>query len=114
MFQYYYSIVPITMLRVVAERVVSDTSYSLVLTPPLTAHPPQDLLLLTNLTPSHSRPLNLTFPSDPREVVTVTFTNLTAGVEYRYTVRVVLISDQSRDVVPQATGQFTIKQVGGK
>ena len=101
------------MLSVVGENAVSDTSYTLQLTPPLTAHPPQDFLILTTLTPSQSRPLNQSFLSTPHQTVTVTFTDLTPGVEYSYTVRIVLVSNLSSDVVQPVTGQFTLKQVEG-
>ncbi len=85
----------------------SDTSYTVRLSLPFTGYPPSDLLIVSTLSPPHSDPITLPFPSTTNQV-TVTFTELTAGVDYTYTTRVVLASNQSNDVASPVTGEFNL------
>ncbi len=108
-----YRSVPATIITI-QEETPSDTSYRVRLSLPFTGYPPSDLLIVSTLSPPHSDPINLPFefPSITNQV-TVTFTELTAGVDYTYTIRVVLASNQSNDVVSPVTGEFSLTTLGG-
>ena len=101
-----YVSVPATMITI-QEVTPSDTSYTVRLSLPFTGYPPSDLLIVSTISPPHLDPIILPFPSTTNQI-TVTFTELTAGVLYTYTTRVVLASNQSNDVVSPVTGEFII------
>ena len=101
-----YFSVPATMITI-QEVTPSDTNYTVRLSLPFTGYPSSDLLVVSTLSPPHSDPITLPFPSTTNQVM-VTFTELTAGVVYTYTTRVVLASNQSNDVVSPVTGEFII------
>ena len=103
-----YHLVPATIITV-QEETPSDTSYRVRLSLPFTGYPPSDLLIVSTLSPPHSDPITLPTTNQ----VTVTFTELTAGVDYTYTIRVVLASNQSNDVVSPVTGEFSLTTLGG-
>ena len=90
----------------------SDTNYTIRLSLPFTGYAPSDLLIVSTLSPPHSGPIILPFPSTTNQV-TVIFTELTAGVLYTYTTRVVLASNRSNDVVSPATREFRLTTLGG-
>ncbi|XP_064402742.1 uncharacterized protein LOC135348446 isoform X2 [Halichondria panicea] len=98
--------VPATMITV-QEITPSDTNYTVRLSLPFTGYPPSDLLIVSTLSPPHSDPITLLFPYTTNQI-TVTFTDITAGVFYTYTIRVVLASNQSNDVVFPVTGNFIL------
>ncbi len=91
----------------VQEVTPSDTNYTVRLSLPLTGYPPSDLLIVSTLSPPHSDPIILPFPSTTNRV-TVTFTELTVGVLYTYTIRVVLASNQLNDLVSPVTREFRL------
>ncbi len=62
--------------------------------------------------PPHFDPITLPFLSNINQI-TVTFTDLTAGILYNYTIRIVLASDQSNDILPTATGIFSLALLEG-
>ncbi len=95
----------------VQEVTPSDTNYTVRLSLPFTSYPPGDLLIISTLSPPHSDPIILPFPYTTNQV-TVTFTELTAGVLYTYTIRVVLASNKSNDVVSPITGEFSLTTLG--
>ena len=101
-----YLSVPATMITV-QEITPSDTNYTVRLSLPFTGYPPSDLLIVSTLSPPHSDPITLLFPYTTNQI-TVTFTDITAGVFYTYTIRVVLASNQSNDVVFPVTGNFIL------
>ena len=101
-----YFSVPATMITI-QEVTPSDTNYTVRLSLPFTGYPSSDLLVVSTLSPPHSDPITLPFPSTTNQV-TVTFTELTVGVVYTYTTRVVLASNQSNDVVFPVTREFTL------
>ncbi len=101
-----YLSVPATMITVQEVR-PSGSSYTIRLSLPFTGYPPTDLLIISTLSPPHSDPIILPFPYTTNQI-TVTFTDLTAGVFYTYTIRVVLASNQSNDVVFPVTGDFIL------
>ncbi len=96
----------------VQEVTQSDTSYTVRLSLPFTGYPPSDLLIVSTLSPPHSDPITLPFPSNANQI-TVTFTELTAEVVYTYTIRVVLASNQSNDVASPVTREFSLTTSGG-
>ncbi len=96
----------------IQEVIPSDTSYTIRLSLPFTGYPPSDLLIVSTLSPPHSDPITLPFPSTTKQVM-MTFTELTAGVLYTYNTRVVLASNQSNDVVSPVTGEFSLTTLGG-
>ncbi|XP_064399878.1 uncharacterized protein LOC135346234 isoform X2 [Halichondria panicea] len=103
--------VPATVISA-QEVTPSETNYTLCLSLPFTGYPPSDLLIVSILSPPHSDTITLPFPSTTNQIM-VTFTDLTAGVLYTYTIRIVLTSDQSNDVVPPFTGEFSLTTLGG-
>ena len=100
-----YFSVPATMI-IVQEITQSDTNYTICLSLPFTGYPPSDLLIVSTLSPPHFDPITL-------NQITVTFTDLTAGILYNYTIRIVLASDQSNDILPTATGIFSLALLEG-
>ncbi len=101
-----YLSVPATMISVQEVRPFGF-SYTFRLSLPFTGYPPSDLLIVSTLSPPHSDPITLPFPSNANQI-TVTFTELTAGVFYTYTIRVILASNQSNDVFFPVTGEFIL------
>ncbi len=79
---------------IVQEITQSDTNYAIRLSLPFPGYPPSDLLIVSTLSPPHFDPITLPFPSNIDQITcTVTFTDLTAGILYNYTIRIVLASD---------------------
>ncbi|XP_064403230.1 uncharacterized protein LOC135348785 isoform X3 [Halichondria panicea] len=103
--------IPDTMITI-QDVTPSDTSYTVRLSLPFTGYPPSDLLIVSTLSPPYSGPIILPFPSTTNQI-TVTFTNITAGLLYTYTTRVVLASNQSNDVVSPLTREFNLTTLGG-
>ncbi len=96
----------------VQEGTPSDTNYTVLLSLPFTGYPSSDLLIVSTISPPHSDPNTLPFPSTTNQI-TLTFTDLTPGVLYNYTIRVVLASDQSNNVASPITGKFSLAALGG-
>ncbi len=69
----------------VQEITQSDTNYAIRLSLPFTGYLPSDLLIVSTLSPPHFDPITLHFPSNINQI-TVTFTDLTAGILYNYTI----------------------------
>ncbi len=97
---------------ITVEGTPSDTNYTVLLSLPFTGYPPSDLLIVSTISPPHSDPKTLPFPSTTNQI-TLTFTDLTPGVLYNYTIRVVLASDQSNNVASPITGKFSLAALGG-
>ncbi|XP_064404265.1 uncharacterized protein LOC135349646 [Halichondria panicea] len=98
--------VPATMITVQEVR-PSGSSYMVRLSLPFTGYPPSDLLIVSTLSPPDSGPITLPFPYTTNQI-TVTFIDITAGVFYTYTIRIILASNQSNDVVFPVTGNFIL------
>ena len=101
-----YLSVPATMITVQEVR-PSGSSYMVRLSLPFTGYPPSDLLIVSTLSPPDSGPITLPFPYTTNQI-TVTFIDITAGVFYTYTIRIILASNQSNDVVFPVTGNFIL------
>ena len=83
----------------------TDTSHTVTITLPLTPYQPEELLIISTVEPSNGDPIMANF-SRPGMQYSVTFDDLMAGTSYTFTVRIVLRTNTTVDVVQAAMGLF--------
>ena len=84
----------------------TDTSHTITITLPLTEYQPEQLLIISTVEPpSDYGSLQGEFTS-PSMLYTVKFTNLNPATEYNFTIRIVLRSNDTVNVVPIVTRVF--------
>ena len=84
----------------------TDTSQTITITLPFTEYQPEQLLIISTVEPpSDDGPIMADFTS-PSMQYTVTFTDLDPATEYTFTIRIVLRSNKTVDVVPAVSGSF--------
>ena len=88
----------------------TDTSQTITITLPLTEYQPEQLVIVSTVEPPDDGPIMADFTS-PSVQYTVAFTDLDPATEYTFTIRIVLRSDNTVDVVPRVTGAFAGKTI---
>ena len=83
---------------------MSDTAYTVTLDFPLTIFVPDDLIVISTISPEDNPQVRADFPSSYQ--YTLTFTDLNPGVDYSYTVQVVLQNNKTA-IVTSASGTFS-------
>ena len=73
---------------------------------------PEELVIISSLTPNDVEPTISKFTQSPLQH-TATYCDLSPGVEYSYTIRIVLQSNTSVDVADPVTGFFTLSKWAG-
>ena len=84
---------------------MSDTSFTATMNLPLTEYRPDQLQIITSLSPNDTAPVVADFPANYQ--YTVMFSGLMPGTSYIYTVRVVRRNDMT-DVVEPFVADFLI------
>ena len=101
-----YVPVPSRNITNVTQGQPTDTSHTITITLPLTEYQPEQLLIISTIEPpSDDGPIMANFTSSSMQY-TVTFTGLTGATIYNFTIRIVLRSNNTADVVRAATGSF--------
>lgn len=98
-----YIVPPATIVNSVGQQ---TSAYTLILTFPLISYSQTELLIISTLTPADSAPIINDYPLSSQ--YSVTFNGLRTGVEYTYSVRIVLRSNTSVDVYIPLMRSFTL------
>ncbi len=84
------------------------SAYTITLTPPEINYPHSELIIISTLTPTDSVPIIDDFPLSLQ--YSVSFNGLSAGVEYSYSIRIVLRTNTSVDVSIPLMGSFILSK----
>ncbi len=103
---YVYISVPSSEISNVTQGETTATSHSVTVTLPLTMYPPEELLIISSVSPPDSVPTMVNF-TGPLIKYTVTFNNLKPATDYIFSIRIVLRTDNTLNVVAPVTGTFT-------
>ena len=102
--------VPSRIITGLSQGQSTDTSHNITITLPLTEYRPEQLLILSTASAPEDDVIVLTNYSSPGMQNTVVFTGLSQAITYNFTIRIILHSNHTVDVVPPVSGMFmTIK-----
>ena len=88
---------------------VSVPCYQVTFPLPEVSYLPEELVIISSLIPNDIEPMINNF-TDSSSQHTTTYCNLSPGVEYSYTIRIVLQSNTSVDIADPVTGSFTLSE----
>ena len=94
-----------TAISSVGQQVCYQVTFPL----PKVPHLPEELVIISSLTPEDVEPMISKFTESSLQHTTA-YCNLSPGVEYSYTIRIVLHSNTSVDVADPVTGSFTLSK----
>ena len=99
--------VPSSEISNVTQGETTATSHSITVTLPLTVYPSGELLIVSTVSPPDSALIMNNF-TGPSIKYTVAFNNLKPATEYIFSIRIVLRTDNTMNVVAPVTGVFTM------
>ncbi|XP_064394063.1 uncharacterized protein LOC135341428 isoform X2 [Halichondria panicea] len=100
-------IIPSSEISNVTQGETTATSHSITVTLPLTVYPSGELLIVSTVSPPDSALIMNNF-TGPSIKYTVAFNNLKPATEYIFSIRIVLRTDNTMNVVAPVTGVFTM------
>ena len=108
-----FSTVPTSTTATLATSAISSVGqqvcYQVTFPLPEVPYLPEELVIISSLTPNDVEPMISKFTESSSQHTT-TYCNLSPGVEYSYTIRIVLQSNNSVDVADPVTGSFTLSK----